>query len=128
MPMDRRRYPTDWPAISRAARERAGWRCEQCGAPHGELVVRDRRDPAAWRPFDCYADADSDDAGLRVVRIVLTVAHLDHDPRNCDPANLRAWCQRCHLAYDAELHRRNAAATRRRKRLAAGQLGLEVAA
>ena len=33
--------------------------------------------------------------------IVLTVAHLDHTPENCDDENLRAMCQRCHLAYDA---------------------------
>jgi hypothetical protein len=30
----------------------------------------------------------------------LTVAHLDHTPENCDPANLRAWCERCHNTYD----------------------------
>jgi hypothetical protein len=34
-------------------------------------------------------------------RVVLTTAHLDHHPPNCDPANLRAWCQRCHNRYDA---------------------------
>jgi len=27
-------------------------------------------------------------------KVVLTVAHLGHTPENCDPANLRAWCQR----------------------------------
>lgn len=48
--------------------------------------------------------------------IVLTIAHLDHTPENCDPANLRAMCQRCHLAYDAEPHRTNAAATRRARK------------
>jgi len=48
--------------------------------------------------------------------VVLTVAHLDHNPANCDPENLRAMCQRCHLAYDAEHHRRNAARTRAVKR------------
>ena len=45
--------------------------------------------------------------------IVLTVAHLDHQPENCDPSNLRAWCQRHHLAYDHDHHRANAQATRR---------------
>lgn len=37
--------------------------------------------------------------------VVLTVAHLDHTPENCDPENLRAWCQRRHLHYDREHHR-----------------------
>jgi len=36
--------------------------------------------------------------------VVLTVAHLDHQPENCDPANLMAMCQACHLAYDRDHH------------------------
>lgn len=47
---------------------------------------------------------DTDDSDDKPIVIVLTVAHLDHRPENCDPANLRAWCQRHHLAYDAEHH------------------------
>jgi 5-methylcytosine-specific restriction endonuclease McrA len=37
--------------------------------------------------------------------VVLTVAHLDHQPENCDPDNLMAMCQRCHNAYDAPMRR-----------------------
>jgi hypothetical protein len=51
--------------------------------------------------------------GERVAHIVLTIAHLDHTPENCDPANLRACCQRCHLAHDRDQHRQSAYATRR---------------
>jgi len=36
-----------------------------------------------------------------------------HTPENCDDENLRAWCQRCHLTYDAKHHAQNAYATRR---------------
>lgn len=43
--------------------------------------------------------------------VVLTVAHLDHDPGNNDPANLRHWCQLCHNTYDAPKRRANAART-----------------
>jgi 5-methylcytosine-specific restriction endonuclease McrA len=53
--------------------------------------------------------------GWRRVRIVLTVAHLDHDPQNNDPANLMALCQYCHNRYDAE-HRRQTRARTRLKR------------
>lgn len=28
----------------------------------------------------------------------------DHQPENCDPANLMAMCQACHLAYDRDHH------------------------
>lgn len=53
--------------------------------------------------------------------IVLTVAHLNHQPEDCRPENLRAWCQRHHLAYDLEHHQQNARATRRGRR-AIGEL------
>jgi len=45
--------------------------------------------------------------------VVLTVAHLNHQPEDCADVNLKAMCQRCHLRYDVPHHQRNAAATRR---------------
>lgn len=48
--------------------------------------------------------------------VVLTIAHLNHDPADCRPDNLKAWCQRCHLSYDQPLHKKNAALTRRAKK------------
>lgn len=50
---------------------------------------------------------------LKLIRIVLTITHLDHVPEHCEPANLRAWCQRHHLAYDQEHHAQTRYATRR---------------
>lgn len=78
---NRSRYPANWKAISTSIRERAGNRCEQCGAENGQP----------------HPQTGS--------RVVLTVAHLDHMPEHCDPANLRAWCQRCHNRYDAPMRR-----------------------
>ena len=46
--------------------------------------------------------------------IVLTVAHLNHEPEDCRPENLAAMCQRHHLAYDAQHHKQTAYATRKR--------------
>lgn len=134
---ERHRYPPNWPEISRAARERAGNRCEQCRAPNGDLI---RRADYEGRPVYFLPEMTVYETGpcavtgqevegafwddcdaRRPVRIVLTVAHLNHDPADCRPENLRALCQRCHLAYDADLHRANAAATRRARK-AAGDL------
>jgi cytochrome c553 len=52
----------------------------------------------------------------KTIRIVLTVAHVDHDTANGERSNLAALCQRCHLNHDREQHQVNAAATRQRKR------------
>lgn len=41
--------------------------------------------------------------------------HLDEYPENCSDDNLRAWCQRCHLAYDQKHHQLNAFMTRRKR-------------
>lgn len=97
-PENRSRYPKDWAAISRRIRfDRAKSQCEMCGARNGE-------------PHPVTGS-----------RVVLTVAHLDHRPENCADDNLRAWCQRCHNAYDAPM-RRQGIAERRRATLASGDL------
>lgn len=107
MPFDRSLYSPDWEELSHQIRfVRAGGQCEgspaypDCSARHGE-------------PHPVTGSI-----------VVLTVAHLDHDETNNDPSNLRAMCQRCHLTHDAQQHARNAAITRRRKQIAAGQLVL----
>jgi hypothetical protein len=48
--------------------------------------------------------------------VILTVAHLNHTPMDCDPDNLRAMCQRCHLSYDRPRHLAKQAANRRARK------------
>ena len=95
-PENRARYPKDWKAISLEVRQRAGGRCE--GSP--------------LYP-DCRA-ADAFEHPVTGSIVVLTVAHLDHQPENNgepgDRPNLKAWCQRCHNAYDAPMRRAGIAA------------------
>ncbi len=58
---------------------------------------------------------DADELPLRngyIVRVVLTVAHLDHNPANMFEDNLAALCQWCHLHHDQE-HHANTRATRK---------------
>jgi len=119
-PENRERYPLNWPEISRGVRERAGNKCEGCGVanyaiggrsadgtflpvrPKGEKLLRiEWPAPGEW----WWCGAGERVEMLRIIRIVLTVAHLDHRPENCAPANLRAWCQRCHNRYDAATRR-----------------------
>lgn len=92
------RYPATWQDIRARILARAGNACEGsprypwCRARNGEVHPE-------TRSF-----------------VVLTIAHLDHQPEHCADENLRAWCQRCHLTYDAAHHARNAARTRRAAR------------
>ena len=121
-PENKDRYPANWPAISQQIRDRAGQQCEKCCAPNGELIRRGRTTAgeAVWRMASdsAYMDGVCADTGLLIpdtsedtvaygdpVKVILTVAHLDHQPENCDPENLRAWGQRCHNAYDAPMRR-----------------------
>lgn len=41
------------------------------------------------------------------IKVVLTVAHLNHVPEDCRPENLKHWCQRCHNTYDAPMRAKN---------------------
>lgn len=108
MPFRPERYPTNWPAIRASIRARAEEQCEcigECGdvheggrclAPNGELILRDPHAPAQWTEHDPALAGRNHSA----TKVVLTVAHLDHDEQNNDPSNLRTLCQRCHLALD----------------------------
>lgn len=127
-PENRTRYPRDWKRIRAAILERAGDRCERCKAPNHQRVARGGGDDAGTYMLDT-AEVFCDQSGkrlgqvhmsdyevARMVDVVLTVAHLDHTPENCAPENLRAWCQKCHLAYDARHHAQTAFQTRRAAR------------
>lgn len=101
----RKRYPHNWEVLSWACKQRAGWKCEQCGIAEGE-----------WR------------VGIeRAYRETLQAAHIDHDPENPNP-RLMALCQACHLRYDAAENGKNMHRTKCRKKreaqLARGQLAL----
>lgn len=51
-----------------------------------------------------------------MIQVVLTIAHLDHQKANADYDNLRAWCQRCHIRYDAPTKAIKAKTTRAQNR------------
>lgn len=128
MPMNRDLYPDNWKQIAFAVKESVGWHCEECGRPcrkQGvtlEAFIGDNYYGSAWDGEIRIYDEWSCLVREAPQRFTLTVAHLDHNPANCDPANLRALCSGCHLRYDAEHHAANAAETRRRQAEEAGQL------
>ena len=90
--MDKTRYPSDWAHISyRLRSERAGWKCEWCGAAKGDKLAQPGRS------------------------VYLSVAHLGvkkpdgspgdkHDKMDVRDENLAVLCQRCHLNFDRADH------------------------
>lgn len=114
MPCDYAKYPPNWkteirPRILRRDRDKCKW----CGALNN---VRGVRMPDGTFRVDFYPDEELP-SGARWVRIILTIAHLDHNEQNNEDENLAALCQRCHLRHDAKQHAENARRTRERKQI-----------
>lgn len=84
MPIDYKDYHPKWSLISRLIRfKRAENRCEWCKAEN-------------YKPHPVTGS-----------KVVLTVAHIDHDKKNNRFDNLAALCQRCHLKHDLPHHINN---------------------
>jgi len=124
MPIDYKKYPPNWlKEIRPRIMQRANNTCEAdgCDFRHLEEVwaVRYKGKTTGWfRDFD---EADSYPKtregkpskiipNPKKIKVVLTIAHLDHDETNHDVQDnrLKAMCQLCHLRYDAkEKYRRS---------------------
>lgn len=115
MPIDYSRYPSNWKSeIVPRILERENHKCKWCGLDNKQKVwsvplfiraagrykikrfwISDESDMERMKPSAC------DD--VKLVTVVLTIAHLDHDELNHDVQDdrLAALCQVCHLNYDA---------------------------
>lgn len=130
MPIDYKKYPPNWlkeirPRIMQRANNTC--ECEDCNFKHLEEVwaVRYKGRTTGWfRDFDKAnlqpktTESKRNKKSGRVeiienpkrVKVILTIAHLDHDETNHEVADerLMAMCQLCHLRYDAkEKYRRS---------------------
>lgn len=100
MPIDYKKYPKNWSEMRAAVLERANNRCEFCGVENHIWGVR--RANGSFLEYSAMECEEGFLDGDRVIQIVLTVAHLDHDEENHEVKldRLAALCQRCHLVYD----------------------------
>lgn len=96
-PENRGKYPANWDQLRSDVLFIAGHHCQ--GTPQFP---------------DCRAENGERHPETRS-RVVLTIAHMDHNPENNQLSNLRALCQRCHLTWDAAQHAQNARKTRRER-------------
>ena len=118
MPVDYKEYHPKWSLISRLIRfKRAKNRCEKCGRKNYLIIDKETgKYPDRWK-WECFhEDLYTRHSGwtysallkkYRFTKIVLTVAHLDHDKENNRFNNLAALCQRCHLKHDLPHHINN---------------------
>ena len=91
--MRRELYPKNWEEISLKIRKRSRGQCECegfCGLHRGRRCKERNGKKARWANG----------------KIVLTVAHMTHNPQDSRPKYLKAMCQRCHLRYDIVLKQR----------------------
>lgn len=137
MPMNKALYPANWPEITAELKEAVGQQCEDCGLINHTWIYRNKLKPARFvycEPTGNILDESVEEEfyrnrteyPTRPHEVILTTAHLDHNPANNERSNLRVLCQRCHLVYDLPHHMENARNTRIRKKraakLAAGQI------
>jgi len=111
-PENKSKYPEDWDDISYRIRTvRAKNRCEVCGVWNHAIIHRLKDGSFRYASADeldlIYARKKYKHSSLSesikyhgFVRVILTTAHLDHNPENCADDNLKAMCQKCHNSYD----------------------------
>ena len=101
----------------KAARERivarAKNKCEQCGKRNHRRVharyLMGRMwwsySATVWRDQHGKKNVPPRAARHTRVKVVCTMAHLDHNPANNADDNLKLLCQWCHLNYDKQHHK-----------------------
>ena len=111
-PENKDKYPNNWKQISEDIRfNRANNRCEVCGIKNYSVIKRlpdgTWKNPCQteWdmihsRIKNCHSNMTESLKYHGFTKVILTVAHLDHQPENCDYLNLKAMCQKCHNNYD----------------------------
>lgn len=125
--IDYKKYPANWRTkIRPAILERANDCCEECGVANYSQGYRDKEgnfyewsyvwDLLERTGRDLFDDVLAHCSEAKMIKIVLTIAHLDHDVTNNDPSNLKALCQLHHLRHDLQHHKANARKTIDRKK------------
>ena len=127
-------YPPDWHTRIRPdILERANDCCEICGVKNKDYVFRGN-----WKGQDVFQKVNGDlfsvdgklimrnseyeiienkNPNAKAIRIILTIAHLDHDTTNNDYGNLKALCQLHHLRHDIGHHKQSREAKKKQLKL-----------
>jgi hypothetical protein len=120
-------YGDDWKLLAAQLKAAAGHCCQQCGAKHGTCIGHHPDHPERWYLIEGeseFARAISD--GDKVIEVQVGVAHLNHQPWDRSPSNLKVLCRGCHLRHDAPHHHQTRKANRRKQAIVAGQMEFEL--
>jgi len=120
MPIDYNKYPKNWKTeIVPRILKRANNKCEICGLENHQKVysyemcvktISKNHQKTVYKNKKFWCSNESDWERIKnfsnkhkVVEVILTIAHLDHDSENENVSDnrLMAMCQYCHLNYDA---------------------------
>lgn len=100
MPIDYKDYNKNWKKISKGIIEdRAENQCELCFVYNRDKGYRLKNGQFIEVGEKC-TKATHNGRFVKIIKIVLTVHHIDFDNKNDNPLNLLALCQRCHLRLD----------------------------
>ena len=122
MPCNYNNYPPNWKSeIRPRILERDGNKCKICKVPNGEFICRGEvQGVEVWQDDDgiFYDLANGERLGAtywgdvsvgeaKLIKVVLTISHLDHDTSNNDDDNLAALCQLHHNRLDVDFRKSN---------------------
>ncbi len=114
MPCDYSEYHPKWTLIRRLILNRAKMKCEECGIENYKIIQKGSRETITKQQLERVKELAligfSSIKALKEVectRIILTIAHMDHDKTNNLFSNLKALCQKDHLSHDAAQHTMN---------------------
>ena len=126
MPCSYKNYPSNWKTeIRPRILFREDYCCKFCGVENqskgvrskdGEFIsvqkIHDSLDKNGYDFFDHeLKDCVNKEGRMKVITIVLTISHLDHDTKNNEDSNLAALCKKCHLNHDKKHHMKNTRTT-----------------
>lgn len=99
MPTNYKRYHPDWKDVIRpTVLKRDGYACKFCRLSNRAIVYADKA--GKWQQADDWMKENANVHGVRLIKVILTVAHLNHLVIDNRLVNLAATCQQCHLNHD----------------------------
>jgi hypothetical protein len=84
----------EWKELRESRIKAQGKRCKFCGIPNYAIRIR-------YKNLELF---NHEPVEIKRSRVVLTIAHLDHNPQNNAEGNTPALCQFCHCRHDITHH------------------------